>query len=51
MHSATAVEATAAEFLVVLIYYWTLGAFVVSLLAIIAAKIVHRLRSRRGGAI
>jgi hypothetical protein len=35
------------EILVLLIIYWTFGAFVVSLLAIITAEIVRRLRSRR----
>jgi hypothetical protein len=33
--------------LIVLIFYWTLGAFVVSLLAIFAAEVVRQLRSRR----
>jgi membrane protein implicated in regulation of membrane protease activity len=35
------------EVLVVLIYYWTLGAFLVSLLAIFAAEVVRQRRSRR----
>ena len=35
------------EILVLLIIYWTFGAFVVSVLAITAAEIVRRLRSRR----
>ena len=36
------------EILVVLIFYWTLGAFGFSLLVILVAEIVHSLRSDRG---
>ena len=35
------------EILVLLIIYWTFGAFLGSLLAIITAEVVRRIRSRR----
>ena len=35
------------EILVILIIYWTLGAFVFSLLGVIVAEVVHQLRSGR----